>query len=173
MDILKKVSIIRKESTLTPTTPLPQPIPLSEFPRLANNKFPIHATAYSGNLAVLQHILAEENFAEKYPPFDPHGASPIHLATRGNCISTLHWLLAQKEFEHLNGKPWLSALATGNGGDTSAHVAAVKGHLDCLRLLWESTDEKLQLMIPDSNGFSPLHLAASKGHDKVALVHGI
>ena len=165
MDILKKVSAVRKETK----PPLPVPRPLLEFPRLAKNPFPLHAAAYSGNLPVLMHMLREENVLEKYPPFDPHGASVVHLAARNNCTETLSWLLAQKQFERLNGIPWLSASAIGSGGDTPAHVAAVRGNLQSFQILWDSTEDKRLLMLPDSNGFSPLHLAASKGHDKAGI----
>ena len=162
MDILKKMSAIRKESK----PPLPPPRPLLDFPRLAKNPFPLHAAAYSGNLPVLIHIMAEDNFLDKYPPFDPHGASVVHLAARANSTDMLIWLLAQKQFERVNGIPWLSAVAVGSGGDTPAHVAAVRGNLESFQILWHSRADKSQLMLPDCNGFSPLHLAASKGHEK-------
>ncbi|KAI6654787.1 Espin-like [Oopsacas minuta] len=163
MDRIKKVSILRKDSA----PPLPEPRPLKDFPRLAKNPFPLHAAAYSGNLSVLMHILGEDNFLDKYPPFDPHGASVIHLAAQSNSVETLRWLLAQKDYERVSGVYWLSALAVGSGGDTPAHVAAVRGNLESFQALWESTEEKILLMKPDTNGFSPLHLAASKGHDKI------
>ena len=159
---MKKLSVLRKDST-----PLPEPSPLSSFPRLAKNPFPLHAAAYSGNLPVLMHILADDSCLDKYPPFDPHGASIMHLAARANSTETLRWLLAQKRYERISGVYWLSALAVGKGGDTPAHVAAVRGNLESFQVLWESTEEKVQLMRPDYNGFSPLELAASKGHDKV------
>ena len=160
-----KISAVRKDTK----PPLHAPRPLLDFPRLAKNPFPLHAAAYSGNISVLMHIFSEENFLEKYPPFDPHGASVVHLAARANSSQTLSWLLAQKQFERVNGVPWLSALAVGSGGDTPAHVAAVRGNLESFQILWNSTEDKHQLMIPDSNGFSPLQLAASKGHDKACI----
>lgn len=163
---MKKLSSLKKDSV----TPLPEPLPLSSFPRLAKNPFPLHAAAYSGNLPVLMHILADDSCLDKYPPFDPHGASIMHLAARSNSTETVRWLLAQKRYERISGVYWLSALAVGSGGDTPTHVAAVRGNLESFQVLWESTEERVQLMRPDSNGFSPLDLAASKGHDKVRFL---
>ena len=54
--------------------------------------------------------------------------------------------------------------------ETPLHVAASRGHIECIRCLLDSDDGQSVIDCQDKSGSSPLHLALRRNHSHVALL---
>ncbi|GLD64307.1 serine/threonine-protein phosphatase 6 regulatory ankyrin repeat subunit C-like protein, partial [Lates japonicus] len=132
----------------------PQIVSISD----AKGRTPLHAAAYSGNVAGLQLVLAQ---GAEVNAVDHCGCSALMVAA--DCGQTM-----AVEFLLHKAKPDLTLVDVNN--NTALHLACSKGHEMCaLLILGEISDSSL---INATNGAlqMPLHIAARKGLATVVQV---
>uniref|UniRef100_A0A8D3EDL5 Ankyrin repeat domain 52 n=1 Tax=Scophthalmus maximus TaxID=52904 RepID=A0A8D3EDL5_SCOMX len=119
---------------------------------------PLHAAAYSGNVAGLQVVLAQ---AGEVDAVDHCGCSALMVAA--DCGQTM-----AVEFLLHKAKPDLTLVDVNN--NTALHLACSKGHEMCaLLILGEISDSSL-INATNSALQMPLHIAARKGLATVVQV---
>uniref|UniRef100_A0A7N6AAS7 Ankyrin repeat domain 52 n=1 Tax=Anabas testudineus TaxID=64144 RepID=A0A7N6AAS7_ANATE len=124
----------------------------------AKERTPLHAAAYSGNVAGLQLVLAQ---GAEVNAVDHCGLSALMVAA--DCGQT-----AAVEFLLHKAKPDLTLVDVNN--NTALHLACSKGHEMCaLLILGEISDSSL-INATNSALQMPLHIAARKGLATVVQV---
>ncbi|XP_035811712.1 serine/threonine-protein phosphatase 6 regulatory ankyrin repeat subunit C-like isoform X2 [Amphiprion ocellaris] len=124
----------------------------------AKGRTPLHAAAYSGNVAGLQLVLAQR---AEVNAVDHSGCSALMVAA--DCGQTM-----AVEFLLHNAKPDLTLVDVNN--NTALHLACSKGHEMCaLLILGEITDSSL-INARNTALQMPLHIAARKGLATVVQV---
>uniref|UniRef100_A0A8D3CJX0 Ankyrin repeat domain 44 n=1 Tax=Scophthalmus maximus TaxID=52904 RepID=A0A8D3CJX0_SCOMX len=132
----------------------PQTVNVSD----AKGRTPLHAAAYSGNVAGLQVVLAQ---AGEVDAVDHCGCSALMVAA--DCGQTM-----AVEFLLHKAKPDLTLVDVNN--NTALHLACSKGHEMCaLLILGEISDSSL-INATNSALQMPLHIAARKGLATVVQV---
>jgi ankyrin repeat protein len=82
---------------------------------------PSHIAAVKNDIEKLANLLQEEA-----PTIDPSTKeTPLHAAAKTGSIEALKWLIKNKT---------VALTAKSSSGYTPAHLAAVYGHLDCLKV---------------------------------------
>ncbi|XP_037622637.1 serine/threonine-protein phosphatase 6 regulatory ankyrin repeat subunit C-like [Sebastes umbrosus] len=124
----------------------------------AKGRMPLHAAAYSGNVAGLQLVLAQGAAVDAV---DHCGCSAVMVAA--DCGQTM-----AVEFLLHKAKPDLTLVDVNN--NTALHLACSKGHEMCaLLILGEISDSSL-INATNSALQMPLHIAARKGLATVVQV---
>uniref|UniRef100_A0A8C9X0H3 Ankyrin repeat domain 52 n=1 Tax=Sander lucioperca TaxID=283035 RepID=A0A8C9X0H3_SANLU len=119
---------------------------------------PLHAAAYSGNVAGLQLVLAQ---GAEVNAVDHCRCSPVMVAAACGQTMAVEFLLHK-------AKPDLTLVDVNN--NTALHLACIKGHEMCaLLILGEISDSSL-INATNSALQMPLHIAARKGLATVVQV---
>ncbi|XP_068755474.1 transient receptor potential cation channel subfamily A member 1-like [Montipora capricornis] len=124
----------------------------------------------SGHGFALIHVAARYNFGRIVDALLDQGAeinigtreyrwTPLHLACRFNCLSTVvDVLLPRGADPRLRGK----------NGSMSIHLAARKGNEEIIKVLLDQPT--VQVDAKDGSGKTALHLACSEGHVKICQI---
>uniref|UniRef100_A0A673AYN2 Ankyrin repeat domain 52 n=1 Tax=Sphaeramia orbicularis TaxID=375764 RepID=A0A673AYN2_9TELE len=124
----------------------------------AKGRTPLHAAAYSGNVAGLQLVLAHE---AEVNAVDHSGCSALMVAADCGQTRAVEFLLQK-------AKPDLTLVDANN--NTALHLACSKGHEMCaLLILGEISDSSL-INATNSSLQMPLHIAARRGLATVVQV---
>ncbi|CAI8003671.1 Espin [Geodia barretti] len=111
-----------------------------KFPEFATVGLPAHKAALDGNVEALREIYAA--FTEDgVPSRDVNGATPLHLAVRGNRMEAVKWLLRFTD---------LSPTISAKHGESPCHVAAALGNTECLKAML-ATDAKEDICVASDN----------------------
>jgi len=128
-----------------------------------------HLAANCGSLEMLKlfstklKIKSDSKPEEKEHPFNAKDRAwnrPLHHAAAHGYSDAVSYLAK---------KPTIDVNVRNKSGQTPAHLAAYRGHLNVLKALVES---KANLTLGDREGNSPLHLAARGGHRNVFMFLG-
>ncbi|KAM7422340.1 hypothetical protein PAMA_010414 [Pampus argenteus] len=119
---------------------------------------PLHAAAYSGNVAGLQLVLAQ---GAEVNAVDHCGCSALMVAA--NCGHTM-----AVEFLLHKAKPDLTLVDVNN--NTALHLACSKGHEMCALLILGEINDLFLINATNSALQMPLHIAARKGLATVVQV---
>ena len=111
---------------------------------------PLHLAADAGHVPVVENLLAHG--ANRNASTLVHGQTPLHLAAQQGHINTVIKLLARGANRN--------ALTRDGHRRTPLHLAALNGRPDVVKLLAHGDTKDAQ----DARGFTPLHLAADRGH---------
>ncbi|XP_018647368.1 transient receptor potential cation channel subfamily A member, putative [Schistosoma mansoni] len=90
---------------------------------------------------------------------DCEGETPLHAAVTSGNSDMVKFCLEHNAF----------ILAKQNDDSTPVHYACMKGDLECVQLMFESDPsiKSIVFIMPDKNGYTPLHLAAVYNHEKL------
>ncbi|XP_042262853.1 serine/threonine-protein phosphatase 6 regulatory ankyrin repeat subunit C isoform X1 [Thunnus maccoyii] len=132
----------------------PQIVKISD----AKGRTPLHAAAYSGNVAGLQLVLAQ---GAEVNAVDHSGCSALMVAA--DCGHTM-----AVEFLLHKGKPDLTLADVNN--NTALHLACSKGHEMCALLILGEINDSCLINATNSALQMPLHIAARKGLATVVQV---
>jgi ankyrin repeat protein len=118
----------------------------------AAERTPVQRACGAGQLPVAQYLVTEGADVNKQ---DKAKRTCIHWAAVGGHLECIEWLLADQGVD---------VNAQSSSGMTALHVAAETGRsLFVARLLFHGADPSLL----DSDGKSPVNLAAEKGHKAI------
>ncbi|XP_043926690.1 espin-like protein [Protopterus annectens] len=118
--------------------------------RAKNGASPAHDAAATGNLAELKFLI--ESGGCSLQDRDASGATVLHLAVRFGRLETIQWLL----------QAGCDPTLVTESGAISAHYAAAKGDLTCLKLLTEHAPSSVDKQT--ISGATPVYLACQEGH---------
>ena len=116
---------------------------------LVHGQTPLHLAAQQGHINTVIKLLARGANPDAH---NADGFTPLHFAARGGHINVVGELLARGANRN--------ALTRDGHRRTPLHLAALKGRPDVVKLLAHGDTKDAQ----DARGFTPLHLAADRGH---------
>nr|CAD1822388.1 unnamed protein product [Ananas comosus var. bracteatus] len=117
----------------------------------------VHVAAQYGQTAFLNHIISK--YGADFDAPDNDGRSALHWAAYKGYADTVRLLLFRDAYQGRQDK----------NGCTPLHWAAIRGSMEvCTVLVHAGT--KAELMVKDSNGFTPSELASDKGHRHVSYI---
>ncbi|KAK3118989.1 hypothetical protein QOZ80_9BG0711990 [Eleusine coracana subsp. coracana] len=117
----------------------------------------VHVAAQYGQTSFLHHIISK--YGADFDALDNDGRSPLHWAAYKGSADTVRLLL----FLDAN------QVRQDKNGCTPLHWATIRGNLEvCTVLVHAGTKEELSLK--DSGGFTPVQLAADKGHRHLSYI---
>ena len=149
---------------------------------------PIHFSVLNGHLEVSK-LLIEQYEADPLKP-TPRGATAVHAACQGGHLDLLKYLIGELKCHQkgtmgpVGGSPLHRAVEYGHialvkylieelvcapnqrdaNGRVALHFAALKGFVEIAKYLLEIFCD---VMIQDSSGSTPLHLACESGHEPI------
>ena len=115
---------------------------------------PLHLAALKGHVSIAELLINEGSTIDTVDNF---GATPLHVAARGEGYSPMVDFLLQRK---------ANVMAADKDGATSLHFAAYSGHEKIVRLLL-STRRTCE---PKRTSVYSIHLAMQKGHTKQRVV---
>ncbi|KAG0460215.1 hypothetical protein HPP92_023343 [Vanilla planifolia] len=117
----------------------------------------VHVAAQYGQTAFLNYICAKHGADFDSP--DNDGRSPMHWAAYKGYPDTIRLLLFWNAHQGKQDKE----------GCTPLHWAALRGNAEACNVLVQA-GSKLELMVKDNSGFTPVQLASDRGHRHAALI---
>ncbi|KAM9859110.1 serine/threonine-protein phosphatase 6 regulatory ankyrin repeat subunit C [Aulostomus maculatus] len=126
--------------------------------RDAKGRTPLHAAAYSGNVAGLQLVLDQ---GAEVNAVDHSGCSALMVAADSGQTLAVEFLLHK-------AKPDLTLVDVNN--NTALHLACTKGHEMCALLILGEINDSSLINATNSSLQMPLHIAARKGLATVVQV---
>jgi len=113
--------------------------------------------ARAGSVPMLGVFAEQPGFACAVQDATYNGRTALHTACYHGRDDVVSWLL------NWGAEP----SPRDSSGATPLHDAAGRGHLSCVKVLFETTEAQQLLTVVDCLGLSALHYAAMRGHNSV------
>lgn len=110
-----------------------------------------HLAAREGNVEILKTLLTADGIDLRIKNVE--GQIPLHIAALHNQAENVRFLIR---------RDWKSRSLCDDTGRTACTIAASKGYVGVLAVLWEAGQDFNETK--STNGWTSLHLAAERGH---------